>query len=51
MKLKVGVQLFSVMTELANDYLKTLENVAKAGYKYVEYVDVPGNSPEEIAIK
>ena len=46
MKLKVGVQLFSVMTELANDYLKTLENVAKAGYKYVEYVDVPGNSPE-----
>lgn len=22
MKLKVGVQLFSVMTELANDYLK-----------------------------
>ena len=31
MKLKVGVQLFSVMTELANDYLKTLENVAKAG--------------------
>lgn len=51
MKLKVGVQLFSVMTELANDYLKTLENVAKAGYKYVEYVDVPGNSPEEIGNK
>ena len=51
MKLKVGVQLFSVMTELTNDYLKTLENVAKAGYKYVEYVDVPGNSPEEIGIK
>lgn len=51
MKLKVGVQLFSVMTELANDYLKTLENVAKAGYKYVEYVDVPGNSPKKSAIK
>ena len=51
MKLKVGVQLFSVMTELANDYLKTLENVAKAGYKYVEYVDVPGTAPKKSAIK
>ena len=51
MKLKVGVQLFSVMTELANDYLGTLENVAKAGYKYVEYVDVPGNDPEVIGNK
>ena len=35
MKLKVGVQLFSVMGELMQDYLQTLENVAKAGYKYV----------------
>ena len=51
MKLKVGVQLFSLMTELANDYLGTLENVAKAGYKYVEYVNVPGNDPEVIGNK
>ena len=29
MKLKVGVQLFSVMTELTNDYLKTLRMLQK----------------------
>ena len=57
MKLKVGVQLFSVMGELTEDYLKTMENVAKAGYKYVEYVSPRPNadgkvcSPEEIGNK
>ena len=44
MKLKVGVQLFSVMGELTEDYLKTMENVAKAGYKYVEYVSPRPNA-------
>ena len=53
MKLKVGVQLFSVMGELAEDYLKTLENVAAAGYKYVEYVDPPTDkyTPQQIGDK
>ena len=57
MKLKVGVQLFSVMGELTEDYLKTMENVAKAGYKYVEYVGPRPNAegkvctPEEIGNK
>ena len=53
MKLKVGVQLFSVMGELAEDYLKTLENVAAAGYKYVEYVDPPTGkyTPQQIGDK
>lgn len=57
MKLKVGVQLFSVMGELMQDYLKTLENVAKAGYKYVEYIaprasaDGKSYTPEEIGNK
>ena len=53
MKLQVGVQLFSLMGELMEDYLKTLENVAAAGYKYVEYVDPPAGkyTPEEIGDK
>jgi sugar phosphate isomerase/epimerase len=57
MKLKVGVQLFSVMTELNQDYLQTMENVAKAGYQYVEYVAPRANgegktyTPEEIGNK
>ena len=53
MKLQIGVQLFSVMGELAQDYLKTLENVAAAGYQYVEYVDPPTDAytPEQIGNK
>ena len=38
MKPQVGLSMFSVMTELMEDYMGTLENVAKAGYKYIEYI-------------
>ena len=37
MKLKVGVQLFSVMGELTEDYLKTMENVAIKASRKIGY--------------
>ena len=57
MKPQVGLSMFSVMTELMEDYMGTLENVAKAGYKYIEYIiprstdDKTLPSPEEIGAK
>ncbi|WP_066188482.1 MULTISPECIES: sugar phosphate isomerase/epimerase family protein [Gracilibacillus] len=36
MSLKVGVQLFSVRQSLQESPLQTLEDIAKAGYKYIE---------------
>lgn len=36
MDLKVGVQLYSVRDEMMKDPIKTIESVAKAGYKYLE---------------
>ena len=43
------------MGELMQDYMGTLENVAKAGYKYIEYI-IPHSgeglpTPEEIGAK
>lgn len=55
MKMNVGLSMFSVMGELMQDYMGTLENVAKAGYKYIEYI-IPHSgeglpTPEEIGAK
>lgn len=36
MSLKVGIQLYSVRNSLEAQAFKTLENIAEAGYKYVE---------------
>lgn len=36
MAMKVGVQLYSVRDEMMKDPIKTIESVAKAGYKYLE---------------
>ena len=36
MAVKVGVQLYSVRDEMMKDPVKTIESVAKAGYKYLE---------------
>ena len=36
MSLEIGLQLFSVKTELQRDYLATLEKVAEIGYKNLE---------------
>lgn len=41
MKLKIGLALYSLMTELKEDYMGTLEQVAKMGFKYIEYVGTP----------
>lgn len=58
MKMKVGLSMFSLMRELSEDYMGTLENIAKAGYKYIEFITPPAHhgennfpSPEEIAAK
>lgn len=58
MKMKVGLSMFSLMRELSEDYMGTLENIAEAGYKYIEFITPPAHhgennfpSPEEIAAK
>lgn len=58
MKLKIGLALYSLLEELKQDYMGTLERVAALGYKYVEYVGTPVDgegkpvaTPEEIGNK
>lgn len=41
MKLEVGLALYSLMAELKEDYMGTLERVAEMGFKYIEYVGTP----------
>lgn len=58
MKLQVGLALYSLLAELKEDYMGTLEKVAELGFKYIEYVGTPlGDdgkpvaTPEEIGKK
>lgn len=43
MKLKTGLALYSLLAELKEDYLGTLEKVKDMGYEYVEFVATPQN--------
>lgn len=43
MQLKVGLALYTLLRELTEDYLGTLEKVKSAGFSYIEYVEVPRN--------
>ncbi|MGI5959754.1 MAG: sugar phosphate isomerase/epimerase family protein [Massiliimalia sp.] len=43
MKLKTGLALYSLLAELKEDYLGTLEKVKEMGYEYVEFVATPKN--------
>ena len=45
----VGLQLFSLRDEMANDYCGTVEKVAKMGYKGVEFAGYGGLKPAEMA--
>lgn len=58
MKLKIGLALYSLLEELKQDYMGTLEKVAALGFKYIEYVGTPLGedgkpvaTPEEIGNK
>lgn len=58
MKLKIGLALYSLLEELKQDYMGTLEKVASLGFKYIEYVGTPMGddgkpvaTPEEIGNK
>jgi sugar phosphate isomerase/epimerase len=44
----IGVQLYTVRDLMENDVRGTLEAVARAGYKEVEFHDYFGHSPEEV---
>ena len=44
----ICLQLYTVRTELEKDFERTLEQVAKIGYKEVEFFDYYGHSPGQI---
>lgn len=47
--MKTGVQLYSVRTDLAEDFEGTLKKVSEMGYDGVEFAGLCGKEPEEIA--
>jgi sugar phosphate isomerase/epimerase len=47
--LPIGVQLYSVREQLAQDFDKTLETIAKAGYVGVEMAGLHGRTPQAVA--
>ena len=47
--MKTGVQLYSVRTNLAEDFEGTLKAVSEMGYDGVEFAGLNGNDPKEIA--
>jgi sugar phosphate isomerase/epimerase len=44
----ICLQLYTVRTELEKDFERTLEQVAKIGYREVEFFDYYGRSPRQI---
>ena len=46
--MKTGVQLYSVRTDLAEDFEATLKSVSEMGYDGVEFAGLYGNDPAEI---
>ena len=47
--MKTGVQLYSVRTDLAEDFEGTLKAVSEMGYEGVEFASLCGKKPEEVA--
>ena len=47
--MKTGVQLYSVRTNLAEDFEATLKAVSEMGYDGVEFAGLLGNDPQKIA--
>jgi len=45
---KIGVQLYSVRGDMANDFEGTLRKIAEMGYEYVEFAGYFGKTSEEI---
>src|SRR6476469_524842 len=45
---KVGVQLYSVRTEMKKNFEGTLAKVAQIGYKEVEFAGLFDHSPQEV---
>ena len=45
---KIGVQLYSVRSLMEKDFAGTLEKVAAAGYKEVEFAGYYNNKPEDV---
>ena len=46
--LKVGLQLYSVREQMANNMEATLKAVKEMGYDYVEFVDYYGATPKQV---
>ena len=46
--LPIGLQLYSVRTEMGKDFAGTLKKVAEMGYEGVEFAGLFGHAPEEI---
>lgn len=47
--MKIGVQLYSVRTDLEKDFEGTLKAVSEMGYDGVEFASLYGRKPEEVA--
>ena len=47
--MKIGVQLYSVRTNLAEDFEGTLKQVSEMGYDGVEFAGLCGNDPKTVA--
>ena len=47
--MKIGVQLYSVRTDLAEDFEGTLKQVSEMGYDGVEFASLYGKDPKEVA--
>ena len=47
-KFKIGIQLYSLRDDMANDFEGTLKAVAEMGYECVEFAGYHGHSAEEV---
>ena len=47
--MKIGVQLYSVRTDLDQDFEGTLKAVSELGYDGVEFAGLCGKTPTEVA--
>ena len=47
--MKIGVQLYSVRTDLEEDFEGTLKQVSEMGYDGVEFASLYGKDPKEVA--
>ena len=45
---RIGLQLYTVGDQVSQDIERTLENVAKVGYKFVEFAGYGNRTPEQV---